>query len=269
MKQKLTVLIPCRDERMNIRPCVEAARKVADEVLVADSGSIDDTMEIVRSMGGCRLLEREWNGYAAFKNWAIPQAEHEWVLIIDADERVTDDLAAEINQLMQNPPEHIDGYWIKRRNFVMGHEVKRCGFNNDSVFRLIRRDKCRYNDRLVHEEIFVDPKHAGTLKHKFDHYMCWSYDQYLKKVDSYTKLGAQEKWRRGKKTSSMNLLVRPFFRFLQLYVLRGGFLDGRLGIQLCMIRAFGDSFLKQARLWELECAQSQPDPEVDHIKRAA
>src|SRR5688500_14989641 len=144
MSQPLTVLIPCRDEQKNIRACIEAARLVADEVLVADSGSVDRTLEIVRQVGGCRVIEREFVDYADFKNWAIPQAAHEWVLIVDSDERVTPELAAEIRTLLENPPENVDGYWVYRRNFFMGREIKHSGWNTDCVFRLILRDKCRY-----------------------------------------------------------------------------------------------------------------------------
>ena len=100
MKQKLTVLIPCKDERMNIRPAVASARRVADEVLVADSGSTDGTLQIVSELGGCRVIERAYVNSGNFKNWAIPQAAHAWVLVLDADERVTEQLAAEINALL-------------------------------------------------------------------------------------------------------------------------------------------------------------------------
>ncbi|HEV3023714.1 MAG TPA: glycosyltransferase, partial [Pirellulales bacterium] len=104
MKHKLTVIIPCKNERKNIRPAVESARRVADEVLVADSGSTDGTLDIVRSIGGCRIIEREYVNSGNFKNWAIPQAAHAWVLILDADERVSEPLAAEINALLGGTP---------------------------------------------------------------------------------------------------------------------------------------------------------------------
>src|SRR6476646_2697115 len=116
MKTKLTVIIPCKDERRNIRPCIESARLVADEVLIADSGSTDGTLDIVREMGGCRIIEREYITPSDFKNWAIPQASHEWVLIVDADERVTPELIEEIRLLFAFPPP-CDGYSVRRDNF--------------------------------------------------------------------------------------------------------------------------------------------------------
>jgi glycosyltransferase involved in cell wall biosynthesis len=259
---RLTVLIPCKDERLNIRPCIEAARLVADEILVADSGSSDDTKEIAKSLGA-RVIERDFGGYAEFKNWAIPQAAHAWVLVVDADERVTEPLAAEIRGVLAAPPEDLDGFWIYRRSFFMGHPVRHSGWQSDKVFRLIRRDVCRYRERRVHEEIEVDPRRAGRLENRLLHYTYWSYDQYFSKYVRYTRLGAEDMWERGERTSRAQLLLRPFLRFFQLYVLRRGFLDGLAGIQVCMLQSFFVSFVKQGRLWELEHALPQPDPEAD------
>ena len=261
MSSQLTVLIPCRDERLNIRPCIEAARKVADEVLVADSGSTDDTREIARSLGA-RVIEREFVGYSDFKNWAIPQARHPWVLIVDADERVTDELAQEIRAVLENPPEHLDGFWIYRRSFFMGHEIRYSGWNTDKVFRLIRRDVCRYRQRRVHEEIVVPPGRAGRLQNRLTHYTYWTYDQYFEKYVRYTRLGALDMWDQGKRTSWRGLTIRPFLRFLQLYLLRRGFLDGLPGLQVCMLQSFFVTFVKQGRLWEMQNARPQPNPEA-------
>jgi len=253
----LTVLIPCKDEERNIQACVESARLVADEVLVADSGSTDRTLDIVREIGGCRLIEREFIGYSDFKNWAIPQARNPWVLIVDADERVTPELAVEIREVLAKPSAELDGYWIYRQNHFMGREIKHCGWDTDKVFRLLRRDKCRYRLCRVHEEIEVDPQRAGKLNSRLKHYTYWSYDQYFEKYVKYTRLGAQDMWDAGKRTSFLAMLSRPFLRFLQLYILRRGFLDGLPGLQICMLQSFFVTFVKQARLWEMEHAAQQ------------
>jgi glycosyltransferase involved in cell wall biosynthesis len=260
MTCKLTVLIPCRDERMNIRPCIEAARKVADEVLVADSGSRDGSQHIAREMGA-RVIERDFVHFADFKNWAIPQAKHEWVLIVDADERITDELADEIRTTLAEPSSHLDGYWIYRRSFFMGREIRYSGWNTDKAFRLIRRDVCRYRPKRVHEEIAVAPGRAGRLEARLLHYTYWSYDQYFAKYVDYTRWGALDMWEDGRRTSWHGLLLRPFLRFFQLYIVRRGFLDGLAGIQVCMLQSFFVSFVKQGRLWEMQHALPQPDPE--------
>jgi glycosyltransferase involved in cell wall biosynthesis len=267
--EKLTVLIPCKDERRNIRPCIQSVRGVADEILVADSGSSDATQDIVRSMGGCRLIQREFVGYADFKNWAIPQATHPWVLIVDADERVTDQLAREIRDCLRHTPDNVDAYWILRRNFFMGREIRHCGWNTDDVCRLIRRDRCRYGARLVHEEIDIHPARTRRLTGRLLHYTVWSYDHYFEKRIHYTRLSAKESWKAGARASFWGMLGRPMLRFLQLYVLRLGFLDGLAGLQVCMLTAYFNTFVRQGRLWELEHGQQQPDPEADSIGRAA
>jgi glycosyltransferase involved in cell wall biosynthesis len=268
MREKLTVLIPCRNERKNIRLCIESVRPIADEILIADSLSSDDTLEIARGVGGCRIVEREFVNYSDFKNWAIPQATHPWVLIVDADERLTDRLRDEIRDVLAAPPEKIDGYWIGRENFFLGHHIKHCGWNSDEVFRLIRRDRCRYRHVRVHEEIEVDAARAGRLRGKFLHYTYWTFDQFFAKHIRYTKWGALDYHDRGRRANFFGLAVRPFLRFFQLYFLRLGLLDGLPGLQVCMLTAFFNTFVKQARLWELEHALPQPDPDPEKAEAA-
>src|SRR5687767_13978747 len=116
----LTNLIPAKNERLNIAACIESVRGIADEILVADSGSTDGTLDIVGSLGGCRSIEREYVISANFKNWAIPQARHEWVLVVYADERVSPELADEIRAVLASEPKH-DAYRMLRDNFFLGH----------------------------------------------------------------------------------------------------------------------------------------------------
>lgn len=260
MNRPLTVLIPCKNERLNLRPCVEAARLVADEVLVADSGSTDGTLDIARDLG-CRIIEREWNGYAAFKNWAIPQAQNAWVLIVDADERVTPELAAEIKATLTPTAEDIDGYWISRRNFFLGYEIKQGSWGRDRVIRLIQRDRCRYAPRLVHEEIDIAPSRAGRLTARLDHYTYWTWEQCLAKNNHYAQLDAQQRFEQGCRPSYLRLLFNPPLRFIRDFVLKRGFLDGMPGLQIAMLAAYA-TFIKQARLWEMCHARQQPDPET-------
>lgn len=255
-RDKVTVLIPCRDEERHILACIESARLVADEILVADSGSLDGTLEIVRSQPDVRLIEHPWIGFAPFKNWAIPQATHPWVLIVDADERVTAELAEEIHALLAHPAEEIDGYWIYRRNFFFGKEIRHCGWNTDDVCRLIRRDRCRYVERPVHEEMDLDRRRTRWLKQRLLHDAVNNYDHFLTKRVGYTRLSAEHAWEEGKRASFSSLFFRPLFRFLQLYLLRLGFLDGLAGLQVCMFTAFFNTFARQARLWEMEQRQS-------------
>lgn len=266
MRPKLTCLIPCRNEENNIRACIESFLPIADEVLIADSLSDDRTLDIVENIGGCRIVQREYGTSGDFKNWAIPQAAHEWVLLLDADERVTPPLAEEIRGVLEAGPKY-DGYWIYRNNHFMGHPVKTCGWNNDAVIRLFRRDESRYVGDTDHARIGLPRERLGRLNNVLDHFTYWSYDKWLSKFDRYAKVQAKLWHEAGVQPSYFRLLMRPPMRFLRDYVLQAGFLDGKVGLQISMLSAFY-TFLKQARLWELHHAKSQVELEpqlADHM----
>lgn len=262
---QLTVLIPCKDERRNIRACIESVQAFADEILIADSGSTDDTLDIVRDVGGCRIIEREYINSANFKNWAIPQCAHEWVLVLDADERITPELATEIRKVLENPPANIDGYWIDRANHYLGYPIRHCGWNSDAVIRLFRRES-RYETRWVHAEVDLPSTRLDSLKAPMLHYTTWDSDQYLFKMNRYAGWGALNMRDANRKPSVLAMATRAPLRFLQLYIFRLGFLDGIAGFHICMHTAYY-AFLKQAKLWELHCAMQQPDPEAERATK--
>jgi glycosyltransferase involved in cell wall biosynthesis len=263
MKHQLTVIIPCKDERKNIRPCIESAKLVADEVLVADSGSTDGTLDIIDQVGGCRVIKREYVNSGNFKNWAIPQATHPWVLIVDSDERVTPELAAEINGLLENGPP-CNGYHIYRANWFLGHRIRHGGWGSDKVLRLFRRDLGRYQGESDHAEVHVSTGKVGKLRGRLEHFTYWTYDQYFRKLHRYTVQSAESRFAEGKRTSFSRLLLSGPLRFLHCYIVRLGFLDGLAGLQVCTLTGLS-SFIKQVRLWEMERALPQPDPEIDRI----
>lgn len=246
----LTVIIPCLNERHNIEACVASARMLGCDILIADCGSTDGTIDLLRNEPDCRVIERSFVNYANFKNWAIPQAKHPWVFVLDADERVTPELAREVRQTLANASDEIDAYWIGRRTFFLGHQARFGPWLNDGVYRLFRRDNCRYGDCRVHESLLYDQNRGGRLHNKLLHYTVNSYDDYLAKYGNYTRWGANDQWDRGRRPSTFRMLTRPFLRFLWLYIFQGGFLDGAIGVQTCMLQAFFVSFIKQGRLWE-------------------
>ena len=260
MRQPLTVIIPCKNERKNIRPCIESAKLVADEVLVADSGSTDGTLKIIDDVGGCRVVKREYVNSGNFKNWAIPQATHAWVLIVDADERVTPELAAEIRGLLASGPPR-DGYHVYRANYFLGHRVRHGGWGRDKVLRFFRRDLGRYQGESDHAEVEVAGDRVGRLRGRLEHFTYWNYDQYFQKLHRYTVQSAESRFAAGKRASYARLLLSGPLRFLHCYIVRLGFLDGLLGLQICTLTGLS-SFIKQVRLWELEHALPQPDPEA-------
>jgi len=261
MREPLTVLIPCKNERRNIRACIESVGDIADEILVADSGSTDGTLEIIGQIGGCRVIEREYVNHGDFVNWAIPHATHGWVLIVDADERMTPRLARSVRKVLTDPPEDRDGYWVSFKCFFMGRPLRFSRWNTDAI-RLIRRDRCRHGRCRVHPEFVVERRRLGKLRGELLHYSYWTYDEYFKKYEQYTRLVAEDMWDRGKRAGFSGLLLRPFLRFFQLYVLRLGFLDGLAGLQVCMLTAFYNTFIKQGRLWEMEHSRREADSRI-------
>lgn len=247
--QPITVLIPCKDERANIRACVESIRGIADEILIADSGSTDGTLELIDEIGGCRVIQREYRTSGDFKNWAIPQARHRWIFLIDADERMTPELESEIHTILQGDAPH-DGYWVYRDNHFMGDPIHHCGWNHDKVLRLFSRDLSRYEGPSDHGEVVIASGRVGKLKARLKHYTYWTYDEAFEKFHRYTTLQAQQWYENGRKPSYFQMLFRAPFRFFRDYILLLGFLDGVQGLQISFLAAFY-SYMKQARLWEL------------------
>src|SRR3990172_7383216 len=192
--------------------------------------------------------------------WAIPQAKHPWILLLDSDERATPALVAEIRQVLA-APRH-DGYWIYRFNHLFGHPVRWGTWKNDKVLRLFRRDLGRYVGLTDHAEVEISTGRTAYLRNRLIHYTCWSYEQYLPKVYRYATVQAEIWNREGRRASYRELLTRGPLRFLQSYLLKLGFLDGAAGVQCAALVAY-QSYLKQARLWELQHAVCRDDVDGD------
>ena len=245
MDGKLTVLIPAKDEEQNIRACLESARELADELLVADSGSSDATMDIAREFGA-RIIEREYINSANMKNWAIPQAAHEWVMILDADERITPELANSIRAAVREP--NAEAFTMQRRSFIFGQAIRFCGWQRDVLVRLFRRDTCKYDDRRVHAKVIVPSGKTRRLHGALLHYTYRDFGQFMAKLDRYTTWSAQDLFERGRRATATRLLGKPIARFLKQYVVQQGFRDGIAGLMLCGLSATS-VFLRYAKLW--------------------
>lgn len=251
MFHPLTVIIPCKNEREHLGACIASAKQVAADVMVADSGSTDGSLEIAQALG-CRVIEREYRTSGDFKNWAIPQAANPWVLILDADERIPASLAAEISRVLERP--QFDGYRIRRLNHFLGHPIRFGPWRNDDCLRLFRRDVGRYVGPTDHAEVEIATNQVGRLRERMIHYTCTSYDQYLPKIQRYAAVQASVWHSQGRKSSAAQMLLRGPLRFIQGYCWRLGLLDGLAGLQVCALIAYL-SYLKHARLWELEHAR--------------
>jgi glycosyltransferase involved in cell wall biosynthesis len=246
MTEKLTALVPTYNEEAVIRDCLESLRW-ADEVFVVDSFSDDKTVEIALQYGS-RVIQHRYVNSAAQKNWAIPQSGHPWVLLVDADERVTPELRDEIRGILEQGPRH-PGYWIRRANHFLGKRMNHCGWETDKVIRLFKRDMARYEEKEVHAEIEL-PGPLPVLQHPLLHYSFRSFSQYWRKMQLYSDWGASQLFKEGKRAGWVSIGLRPLQRFLKMYLVRLGFLDGIHGLALSMLGAFA-VFLKYAKLWEL------------------
>jgi glycosyltransferase involved in cell wall biosynthesis len=244
----ITALIACKNEQHNITDCVLSAWLVADEVLLADSRSTDQTIELARGLG-CRVIQRDLVNLGNFKNWAIPQAKFPWVFVLDADERMSLELAAEIHRTLESQPQY-DGYWVYRQNYFMGNPVRFGGWGRDRVIRLFRRDVARYAEHTDHTEIQLPAHRLGKLSSRLTHFTCWSYDEFLWKMNRYTEQQARLWVQEGRRPSRLSLIANGPLRFVRDYFVHQGFLDGSVGFQLAALTGFY-SFLKQARFWQM------------------
>ncbi len=244
-RNAVSVIITTYNEEVNIADCIESVLW-ADEILVVDSFSTDRTIEIVETYP-VKLMQREYFGSAAQKNWSIDRVEHEWVMILDADERVTDDLAREILQLLAATPAAL-GYSVRRRNVVFDREIKHSGWSTDKVIRLFDRAHGRYPNRRVHADLDIQGN-VPTLRHALIHYTYRSLGQYIEKLMNYADWGAAQAFREGRKAGFAELGLRPLVRFVRTYFLQLGVLDGLHGLVVCGLQAYG-TFLKYVILWD-------------------
>jgi glycosyltransferase involved in cell wall biosynthesis len=240
----LSVIIPTYNEARNIAAAIASVR-FADEIIVVDSYSTDETVALAQA-AGARVVQRVYDNPAAQKNWAIPQAKHNWVLLLDADERVTLELATEILEKMQNSHDFA-GFWIYRTNHFMGKQVQYSGWQHDKVIRLIQRDHCRYPDVLVHEEIVTNGK-IGFLNARLLHFTYHSLDDFLQKMNRYAEWQATTYDKKTGRITPFHLVIKPLFRFFKHYILQFGFLDGMVGFAVAVLMAYG-VLMRYLRLW--------------------
>lgn len=241
----LSVIITTFNEEVNVAECIESSLW-ADEVLVVDSFSTDKTVEIAKSYP-VTVMQREYFGSAAQKNWSLDRVEHDWVLILDADERVTPELALEIQGILALPP-RANGYYIRRKSVVLGKAIKHSGWSTDKVIRLFDRAHGRYPNRRVHADVDIDGD-VPTLKSSLLHYTYRTLDQYFQKLMNYADWGAAQAFREGRRAGFVAIGGRTLWRFVRTYFLQLGILDGLHGLIICSLQATG-VFLKYARLWE-------------------
>ncbi|HJV84332.1 MAG TPA: glycosyltransferase family 2 protein [Noviherbaspirillum sp.] len=242
----LSVIIITKNEAANLQACLDSVN-FADEIVVVDSGSTDGTVDIARKAGAV-VIETDWPGFGPQKNRALDAATGEWVLSIDADERITPELADEIRTVIRNPS--ADAYDISRRSWYCGRFIEHSGWTPDYVTRLFRRGTARFSDHIVHERLLP----SGTVKHLNGlmlHYSFLDFSQVLQKVDSYSTLSARQAYEKGRRATVLDALLHGFWAFIRTYFFRLGLLDGAHGLALAVSNAEG-SYYRYLKIWQLE-----------------
>ena len=245
--EKLTAIIPTKNEEHNIRDVLESV-SFADELLVVDSFSTDDTVKIAKEYKNTVIINREYSYSTSQKNWAIPQAKHQWILLVDADERVTPKLREEIIEILRNPPkDNTVAYWIYRMNHFMGKRVRYSGWQNDKVIRLFKRDYCRYKDKMVHGEIIVDGN-VEFLKEKLYHNTYTTLNKHVEKLNQYSDWQAQDYNKKVNRLTAYHFVIKPFWGFFKHYIVQMGFKDGIVGLVISYLYAYS-IWVRYAKIW--------------------
>lgn len=244
----LGCVVITKNEEANIHDCLASVAWIAERIVV-DAESTDRTVELARA-AGARVFVRPWPGFGPQKNYAMDEAGAEWILIVDADERIPQPLQAEIRSRIDAwRPGDPEAYEIPRRNYFYGAWVRHAGVYPDYQIRLVRKGSARYNDVPVHENLVVQGP-VGRLTHPMDHFTERRIRDHFRKFGLYTTLAAQEKGRTVCRVSAIDLIFRPLVVFTKSYLLKQGFRDGVRGL---IVSGFASmyTFVKYAKLWAM------------------
>lgn len=249
----ITVLTLVPNAKDRLERCL-ASVSWADEIFcVVDSKTTDGSQDIARRLA-TRVEVHEYVNAAQQRNWALPQIQTEWTLVLDADEWASNELNEKIHSII-NAPSACDGYNIRRLSYFFGKRIRHCGWHRDYNLRLFRTRKGRYLDRRVHSKVVVDGA-VGRIMEPMYHDTYRNFEEYFATFQRFTTWGAQDLYDRGRRATLGDLTVRPALRFFKMYVLRKGFLDGYRGAVLCGLGAFS-VFTKYAKLWHLQHAAEE------------
>jgi len=245
----LSIIVITLNEEDDIGECLESVKDIAAEIVVADSGSTDKTLEICAKFTN-KIFHCDWHGYGNQKQFALDNASGPWIMNIDADERVSSRLAQEIRQALSNPASNdISGFSIPYRNFFFGRHLRFAAGWNERHIRLFRKEKSRYGMDLVHEGIKVDPP-LGRLSGPIDHVSYKNLSEYLSKCNLYTTLIAEKKFKTGGRFHFWHFFRLPM-EFIYRYIFKLGFLDGAAGLIYTILSSYY-VWLKFIKLWEME-----------------
>ncbi len=239
----LSVILITKNEAANIRDCLQSV-SWADEIIVVDSGSTDETAGIARDMGAKVYVHPDWPGFGPQKNRALGYAGKDWIFSIDADERVTPELRAELERAMREAS--ADGYYCPRLSQFCGTFVRHSGWYPDYVLRLFKRGAGRFSDSLVHESVLLTGG-TGKLKNPLLHYSYLTVNDVERKVEHYSSAAAQQMFQAGKRASRLRATLSAGWAFARTYIVRLGLLDGSAGWNIARMNA-RTTYLKYRKL---------------------
>lgn len=244
----LSVAIVARDEQDRLPDCLKSVR-FADEVVLVDSGSRDDTLEIAGAFG-CRVIRQSWQGFARQKQFAVDRCRNDWVLILDADERVPEATAQTLEEIFGEsiPAGNVAGFALLRRNFFHGRWFRRCGWWPDRVLRLVDRRRGKFSENHVHERWMADGP-VRDLDAVLDHRSFRNYADLIEKMQRYSTLAAREMHENGRDVGWWSPISHGGWTFLRDYLLKAGIVAGFDGFMIALLHAAG-SFMKYAKLRE-------------------
>lgn len=244
MNHTLSAVIITKNEEHNIERCLTSLQW-ADEIVVVDSGSTDKTLDICRRFN-CTVVETQWLGFGPTKRKAVECASNDWILSIDADEEVTEVLRNTIASILQNP--EYKGYRIKRNSFYLGKMIRYSGWGRDYPLRLFNRLSGNFDDSIIHEKVHIDGQ-VGRIEDPILHHPYTDLSEHIHKMNRYTDLGADQLKHRNRRSTPFGAVVRGMLKFIKMFILQRGFLDGRTGFLLALNSAFG-VYLKYLKRWE-------------------
>jgi glycosyltransferase involved in cell wall biosynthesis len=241
----LSAILITHNEAHNLPDCLGSLRGLADEIVIVDNGSTDGTTELAEQLGARVVRVQDWPGFGPQKNRALDAARCDWVLSIDADERITPELSQEIRQALQHDANM--AYELPRLSWYCGRFMRHSGWYPDPVLRLFKRGHARFTDDLVHERL-VAQHPVSRLRAHLLHYSFMDFSQVLTKVDRYSTASAQQMFRNGRRAHFYDAPLRGLWAFVRTYVLRRGFLDGPQGFALAVSNAQG-TYYRYLKLW--------------------
>ncbi len=244
---KISVVVITFNEERNLARCLQSVSGIADEIVVIDSASTDNTVSIARNHNA-RVVQQVFLGYGQQKNFATAQAAHNWILSLDADEELTEDLKKSLLELKKNGPAH-NVYEIPRMTNYCGQWIRHCGWYPDRQTRLYDRTRGKWEEPKVHEYWrATNPNDKkGLLKGDLLHYSFSTITEHLKKIEKYSELAALAAVEKGKTASLLKIAVSPKWHFISEYFLKLGFLDGFYGYTICRLSAYA-AFIKYTKI---------------------